>query len=306
MERTTQQQKAALRKKVRMLYDVQRVRMQLAGRVNRAKEHENIQLYEVDKIVLERWAKSAVSLEKEMLKEVEGELKKIPYWVEHLSNKDVYYGIGPKMAAVILSEFDIEREETVSQMWAFAGLSVQPARKCGLCHAVVKKDGSHYERKADRIKECKKCKATLDPEDRYEKDGKIHCGACDAEIKTKKCPGGPTYEGMQRIRLSKGKKSPYNKFLKTKLVGVLADVLIKKKSEKWTKFYYDYKHRKKSAGWGVSDRHRDNAARGYMIKMLLKHIYVEWRTFEGLPVREPYQEQYLHHKHHEHEARAQA
>ena len=43
--------------------------------------------------------------------------------------------------------------------------------------------------------------------------------------------------------------------------------------------------------------HRDNAARRYMIKMFLKDLYVVWRTVEGLPVRAPYQEEYLGHKH---------
>jgi hypothetical protein len=34
-----------------------------------------------------------------------------------------------------------------------------------------------------------------------------------------------------------------------------------------------------------------------MMKHLLQDLYVAWRTLEGLPVREPYQEAYLGHKH---------
>ena len=65
----------------------------------------------------------------------------------------------------------------------------------------------------------------------------------------------------------------------------------------YAKFFYDYRNRLKSEGWGKSDGHRKNAAIRYMVKMFLLDLYKEWRTLEGLPVREPYAEEYLGKRH---------
>jgi len=46
-----------------------------------------------------------------------------------------------------------------------------------------------------------------------------------------------------------------------------------------------------------SEGHRSNAAKRFMIKMFLQDLYAAWRTLEGLPVREPYGEEYLGKKH---------
>lgn len=43
--------------------------------------------------------------------------------------------------------------------------------------------------------------------------------------------------------------------------------------------------------------HRHKAATRKMIKMFLKDLYVAWRTVEHLPVRKPYEEEYLGRKH---------
>jgi hypothetical protein len=61
----------------------------------------------------------------------------------------------------------------------------------------------------------------------------------------------------------------------------------------------NYKNRlANEEGWkDESDGHRDHAAKRYMVKMFLKDLYVAWRTMEGLPVRVPYQEEYLNHVH---------
>lgn len=57
-------------------------------------------------------------------------------------------------------------------------------------------------------------------------------------------------------------------------------------------------HCGKETPWkDVTPGHRDKAAKRYMIKMFIKDLYVIWRTIEGLPVREPYQVEYLGHTH---------
>lgn len=99
-------------------------------------------------------------------------------------------------------------------------------------------------------------------------------------------------------RRTPGFLSPFNGWLRTKLVGVLADCMIRAGSQ-YRKFYDDYKARlEQEEGWKEESKgHRANAAKRYMIKMFIKDLYVAWRTIEGLEVRAPYQEEYLGHKH---------
>ena len=110
-------------------------------------------------------------------------------------------------------------------------------------------------------------------------------------------------------KLSPGHVAPFNKRLRTAMVGVLADGFIKAQNEYCMNYYYPYKERLsqeentvthigKDVEWkDVSKGHRDRAAKRYMIKMFLKDLYVAWRTIEGLTVRPSYQEEYLGHKH---------
>ena len=44
--------------------------------------------------------------------------------------------------------------------------------------------------------------------------------------------------------------------------------------------------------------HRHKAAIRKMIKEFLKDLYVAWREIEGLPIRKPYEEEYLDKVHH--------
>ena len=155
-----------------------------------------------------------------------------PLWKAFLSQVK---GCGEGIAAVIISEFDINKAPTVSNLWSFAGLA----------------------------------------------------------------PG--------KDRKEKGKKCPYNQFLRAKLCGVLGSSFLKCNSP-YREYYDNMKHRLESMDWGMESKnptdkkrpkagHQHKAATRYMIKMFLKDLYVAWRTLEGLPVRAPYQEQYLGHKH---------
>ena len=109
-------------------------------------------------------------------------------------------------------------------------------------------------------------------------------------------------------RKTPGFVAPFNGWLRTKLNGVLAGSFIKAQAPYALDYYYPYKHRLESMDWGNASKnptdkkrpkagHQDKAAKRYMIKMFLRDLYVQWRTIEGLPVRAPYQEEYLGHKH---------
>ena len=88
----------------------------------------------------------------------------------------------------------------------------------------------------------------------------------------------------------KRKGITFNPFVKTKLVGVLADVMVKCNTPIYRKAYDDYKHRianhpnhkEKSAA------HRHRMALRYLMKRFLVDLHMKWRELEGLPVTEEY------------------
>ena len=102
----------------------------------------------------------------------------------------------------------------------------------------------------------------------------------------------------------------FNPFLKTKLIGVLADVFIKTRSP-YRDLYDNYKNRMENhAKYGVqndgvkvdgvaitSKGRRHAQSKRYMIKQMLVDLYTNWRALEGLDVHPPYHEAKLGMKH---------
>jgi hypothetical protein len=90
--------------------------------------------------------------------------------------------------------------------------------------------------------------------------------------------------------LKKRKSITFNAFLKTKLVGVMADIFIKHRTPKYRDIYDEYKNRlindPKHAD--KTDAHRHRMAMRYMIKRFLVDLHMKWRELEGLPVTEEY------------------
>ena len=129
-------------------------------------------------------------------------------------------------------------------------------------------------------------------------------------VRGKKKKGDETIQTTDLIRGDRptaGYLLPYNKFLKTKLLGVMADCFIKCKSP-YTEYYYNMKTRLEQSEKPVNgdpskhwkdetSAHRNNYARRYMVKIFLIDLYRNWREIEGLPVRDLYMEEYLGKKH---------
>lgn len=138
-----------------------------------------------------------------------------------------------------------------------------------------------------------------------------------------------TGEMVRGDKLTPGHVAPFNKRLRTAMVGVLADGFIKS-GLRWREIppeefvedtvYCKMKDGKPMAavistpqvreymaekervlhkeGWKEeSPGHRDRHAKRKMIKGFLRELYNAWRALEGLHVRETYQEEYLGHKH---------
>jgi hypothetical protein len=104
-----------------MFYDAQQLRIQAGNRGVTSTEGREVALEEADIAFLDAFSSQLSSLEGLALKEVARLLKGVPIYETWLKKQS---GCGPTMSGVILSEVDIRRCETVSQLWAFAGLGV--------------------------------------------------------------------------------------------------------------------------------------------------------------------------------------
>jgi len=116
-------------------------------------------------------------------------------------------------------------------------------------------------------------------------------------------------------KLTPGFVSPFNKELRTALLGVMASGFIMQKNSYAMEYYYPYKERLAHSDDEVLEypgkgkppvmvkwkdakpAHRDRAAQRYMLKMFLIDVYVAGREALGLPVRNLYMEEYLGKKH---------
>jgi len=275
------QDKQALRILVRAREDFQAQRKRMDNRIGRKADGTD---QEIDERAfraedLESFvdiADAAKEQEKEIEKKLKKLLKRFDIWNEYLCDVK---GVGTISAAHIIGEFNIHIGSTVSKLWQYAGLN----------------PGMIRGKKRIQTKNPK----TYEPQN---KSWKILKRAEDHVLVL-------TDKRIRGDRLTAGFISPYNKGLKTALMGVLASGFIKAQAPMALDYYYPYKerlekserevnHNGEMTPWkDVSKGHRDMAAKRYMVKMFLKDLYAVWRGLEGLDVREPYQEEYLGHEH---------
>lgn len=271
----------AVRMLVRAREDFQSLRKKMDNRLGRKADgtDQNIdeRAFRIEDVeMFKNVADAAHDQEADIQKNLKRVLKRFPVYTEYLQGVK---GVGEIAAGWIIAEFDINRAETVSKMWQFAGLN--PGMVLG------HKDVPVGEYKTSMGREVR----------RYTKaDGKERVIF-------------ETDTMIRGDRLTPGFVAPFNKRFRTALAGVMADGFIKQQNEYCLKFYYPYKERlanserevmhvgKMTAWKDTTPGHRDRAAKRYMIKMFIKDLYVAWRTLEGLPVREPYMEEYLGKRH---------
>ena len=137
--RTPEQFRLALKRKTKIYYDIQEIRLVTQGRLLRKAKDSEIQLHPVDLQKLDNRLKELQIVENNALIDLDEQLHEVPFYAKCIlpRRKDKYRGLGPRMASVILSSFDITRSNTVSQMWAFAGLAPVSAKRCKKCNIVV-------------------------------------------------------------------------------------------------------------------------------------------------------------------------
>lgn len=224
-------------------------------------------------------------------------LKRFPIYTEYLANVK---GVGAIAAGHIISSFDIEKADTVSKLWQYAGMN--PGMVRGK-RRKDKPDGTFDIIETDTmIRGDRMTAGFVAPFNKTLRtalcgvlaDGFLKAGIRGEDVTQDE------YDSLPETwrRLNSKTKQPQ------KLVALTPQA----------KFYMDYKHRlacseketSEIKKGGKVDRkpwrectagHRDRAAKRYMIKMFLAELYEFWREMEGLPVRPPYQEEYLGHKH---------
>lgn len=280
-ERYTFEDILAVRLLVRAREDFQSMRTKMDNRIGRTAkgEQQNVEAraFRVDDLqMFSTIADECKRQEAELEKNLKKVLKRFPIYTEYLLGVK---GVGPVSAGWIIAEFNIQKATTVSKMWQFAGLNSGDVR------------GN---------------------KDVPASDYKPEHGEIVREYETPKAGKRVVYKTGELIRgdkLSPGFASPFNKKLRSALVEVMAAGFIKHQNFYCMEFYYPYKERLareenevlhvgKMKQWKeVTLRHRDRAAKRYMVKMFLKDLYAAWREIEGLPVRAPYQEEYLGHTH---------
>lgn len=251
-----------LRALVKSLYSVQKMRIETANRLElkadgTRQNKDNVILDDDSMSVMIDFLYDIKEAEEKIEKRIFALVKSHPLWKNFFEGVK---GCGPTMAAVILSEVDIEKATTVSKLWQYAGMN--PGNVYG-----TKATGSH-------------------------KDGTFQA------VKST--------DFVRGDRLTAGYLSPYNAFLKTKLLGVLGSGFIKANSP-YRKYYDNMKTRLENSSEKITGReimwketspaHRHRAAIRYMLKMFLADLYAAWRALEGLEVRPLYQEEYLGHVH---------
>jgi len=118
--------------------------------------------------------------------------------------------------------------------------------------------------------------------------------------------------GKEKVR----KGLVFNPLMKDMLLGIMVPCLIRAGNEKYCKIYRDYKHRLENhptygiandtarvkaaaeEGYMLSPKlHRDNMSKRYVCKAFLCSLHVKWRELAGLEVSKPYHEAKLGHQH---------
>jgi hypothetical protein len=280
-----------------ILYDLQKLRIQSGNRSSSLK----VDLDEKDVAFLKSLSSGLDLVENTAERELKRHLKGYPIFEQWLTHQS---GVGTKMSGVMISSIDIHKCETVSQLWAYAGLAVVD----GHSQRRMKGQKANY----NTWLRAKLVKVLGDNLIRFSKldESGVYMRS------TAKEPTPIPKEQAWRRFYDNYKTRKQNTILPV-CMGCegTGKVTIKPKGQFWEddadKATEPVKKAKPGvcsncegtggpAPWGKSDGHRHNAARRYMVKMFLQELWLQWRTIEGLSVNVPYAEAYLDMKHGDH------
>lgn len=223
--------------------------------------------------------RSLRSQEAHLKANIEHALSEHPIWTEYLRQQ---IGCGPGISAVIISEFDITKSKYPSSMWAYAGFDVAPdgfGRSKRSEHLVdkqyINKDGKEATKKSITFSPFLKTKMYL-------------WGSCIIRASGKKAQ-------------AKGTASPYfkvysdykNRLENHAIYGTHNDGKVDA-TQGVKETVYNSEHvaigiqEAKGKRYITSKGRRHAMALRYMIKIVLRDLYIQWRTIENLPVAPDY------------------
>jgi hypothetical protein len=222
-------------------------------------------------LVLVHQYESLEKQEREHFRHIGEALEELPIFTEWL---DKQRGIGPAMAAVLVTYFDIRKAERPSQFWAVAGLDVgaglasDPDNKLGRSRRKEHLVEREYVARNGQTKT--KMSTTFDPwlQSRL-------LGVLGGSLMRSASPYRKYYDFYRhRIETDPSRRK-----------GTLAE----KKKE-----------------WEAGDKHEriwhplriHRASMRYMVKMFVADFWRRWRELEGLPTVPSYHEAVLGHSHH--------
>lgn len=189
------------------------------------------------------------------IKAIEKRIAKIvykePIWDDFLKGVK---GCGPVMAAVLLSQIDIEVGIYRSKLFQFAGLNA------GLVRGRKKDDNGNVYHTDEMVRGDKKTAGFLIPYNEWLR-AKLIGVLVPGMIKAKDPKYYPLYVGY-----------------KERLRNETNEIYGRADHKRWC---------------DTSNLHRDNAAKRYIAREFLGDLYEHWRRLEGLPVRCRYEEEYL-------------
>lgn len=211
--------------------------------------------------------------ERDLFEAVKRKVESYPIWDAFFQDVN---GIGPKMTSVMISEFDPTKGKYVSSFWAYAGLDTVET-------------WHRYEDGEYQKVEKPPSNATVDHESgRATLNGKQWRTKRIARSKRDQHREEEEYEAADGTTKTR-ETITYNPFLHDKLLGVAGPCMVRGRGH-YKDVYDDYKHRIKNMDRheSKSDGHIHRMAIRYMVKMMVKDLYNEWRPLVRMPVYDPY------------------
>lgn len=251
----------SLRNNIELYYDYQRARIAYDHRSEDPNETEN--LSPEDKAFMEKLGRDSEVLEKSILKHAAGKLKDHPIYQWLVSQR----GIADTFAVILLGMINIHKTETASGLWRLAGLAVingkseRPVRGQKLVYSPHLKTRMYLLGESFIKARNEQYRPYYDDYKARKQREIVTCMLCNGTgVFTKKADADADENEAAETPTS-GKVCPRCKG-------------------------------EKRAPWGRSDKHLHIASMRYMVKQFLIQLYTRWRTYEGLPVRVPYAEEY--------------
>ncbi len=215
--------------------------------------------------VISRWLDVFSTLEKTIDKDIATIVKQEPIYEEMSQIR----GIGPMLAAKILAMVDIEVADSVSALWRYSGYGV----------------GKYWVDENDKVQA---------PQIgmKWIKTSEVRDEVIVREAEEKvlvRIVVNPKLEWKlveMRDRPLEGWLLPYNKRLKTTLYLVASSFL--KCGSPYRLFFDNAKLHYAVTHPEWKPAHVRDASMRKQTKMFLSHLWLRWRTLEGLPVRQPY------------------